>query len=280
MNTATSVLQIGSFHVTLLGLFSMIGAVAGLAVLRHETRRKSLPIVQVYNAALIAFAAAIIGAKAYYVLFFSSLAFPENVAQAFTITRSGLSIQGALIGGVLGSALYLRRTGISFWSMADAAAPAVILGQAIGRIGCDVFGVEASERIRWSVQVGGRALHPAQLYESLLNYLLFIVLWALRDRTRRSGDLFLIYLMGFSFNRFIVEFVRVNPLVVGPFTVAHATSAAFFVVALGAWRIRHKPADAGSRRQPHHAPPLRGETAAGVVGLMVLSIATYYLLYR
>lgn len=64
----------------------------------------------------------------------------------------------------------------------------------------------------WGVLRGSDTLHPAQMYESILNYILFGILWARRKSVKYDGQLFFTYLIGFSINRFIVEFFRTNPI--------------------------------------------------------------------
>lgn len=269
----------GPFHITLLGVFSLLGIIAGLFVLRHESRRKGIPEDTVSNTVLIALFSAVVGARLYYAIAFAESGLLERVRLFLSFNRGGLSIQGALIGGVLGVAVYLRRRPPGFWRMADAAAPAIILGQAIGRIGCDVFGVVASERVWWAVRVAGQMLHPVQIYESMLNYMLFLVLWYLRGRTRREGALFLVYAIGFAFNRFVVEFFRTNPPAIGPLSVAHVTAIGMAVVALTAlvirrWMLSKREAEGleltASNRIPFLVVPL----------LMVVSIIAYYGIYR
>ena len=286
--------RVGPFHITLLGVFSLLGVMAGLVILRHETRRKGIPEETVYNTALVALLSAVVGARLYFAIVFAEGGLLDRARLFVALNQGGLSIQGALIGGVLGAAVYLRRRSPGFWKMADAAAPAIILGQAIGRIGCDVFGVVASDRVWWAVAVAGRMLHPVQIYESMLNYLLFLLLWYLRGRTRREGELFLVYIIAFGFNRFVVEFFRVNPTALGSLSVAHVTAigmtaAAFTGLVIRRRMYRTRPVSTGIKeatnfdvehrsRRPRST---RRDTVPYIVVplLMVGSILTYYGIY-
>ncbi len=281
--------QIGPFHITLLGVFSLLGIVAGLVVLRHEARRKGYSAEIVDNTALVALISAIAGARLYYAFVFAQGGLVEGVRQFLAFNQGGLSIQGALIGGVLGAVIYLWGRSPGFWEIADVAAPAIILGQAIGRIGCDVFGVAAPGYARWAVQVGGRMLHPVQLYESMLNYLLFLLVWYLRGRTVRKGELFLVYITGFAFNRFVVEFFRTNPTAIGSLTVAHVTAVVMAATALAVLMVRRRWPElgtdepVGTAAADHlvsaHRPAAGGRAFILVPALMVVSILAYYGIY-
>jgi phosphatidylglycerol:prolipoprotein diacylglycerol transferase len=63
----------------------------------------------------------------------------------------------------------------------------------------------------WAITLHGAARHPTQVYDGLANLLLFGLIWRLRDRLPRRGDLFALYVLGYALARFWIEFVRVNP---------------------------------------------------------------------
>ena len=283
-----TLLQIGPFAVTLLGVFSVIGILAGLYVAKREAFRRDRDEALFHNLVLVALISAVAGARLYYALVFAPSYFLGDPLRILAFHEGGLSIQGALMGALAGVAVYCRFKRVSFWEIADIFAPGVILGQAIGRVGCDVFGVEASPWVWWAVDRGGTALHPVQLYESILNFLLFLGLWRLRGRTARDGELFLVYIIGFSLNRFAVEFFRVNPQAFGPFSVAHATSLAMIAVAAIVLIVRRASVSRSATEHRSPQPRSEAETAAGlpsagaplVVALLTAaSIATYYLIY-
>jgi len=82
---------------------------------------------------------------------------------------------------------YIRKHKLSFFKYADALAPGIILGQGIGRVGCDVFGKAMTVPYAWGIEHQGQLLHPAQVYEFLLNYLVFFILWRKRKSIRYDG---------------------------------------------------------------------------------------------
>lgn len=281
--------EIGPFTVTLLGVFTALGVIGAMTVIGKEARRYGWETESVHSIILAAFFGGVVGARLYYAAVFAPEYFLSNPARILAFHEGGLSIQGALFGGLIAIVVYTRVKRLSFWKSVDILAPGMILGQAIGRVGCDVFGVEASERVWWAVEVAGRALHPVQLYESMLNYLLFLGLWAGRRYFRRGGEVFFVYLMGFAVNRFGVEFFRVNPSAIGPLTVAHVTSIAMFVGALAILALRRvlivhaagtqtEPGSAESDSSPTIPSPARS-TVVVVAALMAVSILAYYLIH-
>lgn len=84
----------------------------------------------------------------------------------------------------------------------------------------------------WGIIVNSQVLHPAQMYEMILDLILFGYLWGSRGKIKYHGQLFIKYIIGFSINRAIIEFFRTNPIVIKPLTVAHITSIVIIIAAL------------------------------------------------
>lgn len=225
--------KIGNFGVYLFGITVAIGMIAGVFVMLRESERKGADKDKTLDLAVYTIFAAIIGARLYYIIAFNLKYYIENPIEIFFINLGGLSIQGGLIGGILFAAWYTKKKKISFWKTADIYAPGIAIGQAIGRIGCDVFGVPMETIYPWGIKVGSQILHPAQMYEMILDLILFAYLWRSRGKVKYDGQLFIKYIVGFSINRAAVEFFRLNPIAFGPFTVAHVTSFVIIAAAVG-----------------------------------------------
>jgi phosphatidylglycerol:prolipoprotein diacylglycerol transferase len=161
---------------------------------------------------------------------------------------TGLVFFGGLLGGAIGVALWAWRRGFLGWAMVDLAAPAVLLGQAIGRVGCQLAGdgdYGSPSDLPWAMAYPEgtvpttEAVHPTPVYETFALGLGALVLWHLRDRLRPGvlGGLYLIVAGG---ERFLVEFIRRNEAVLGPLTLAQLIGLAMVVAgtALIAWRMR------------------------------------------
>lgn len=226
------IFKIGHFAIYLFGVTIALGMLVGLAIMIKEAKRKGMDVEKLTDLALYSIIASLIGARLYYVVAFNLKYYLANPKAIISIRDGGLSIQGALIFGIAFAIWFTKKKKVSFWKVADAFAPGIIIGQSIGRIGCDVFGIPMESPYPWGVMVNSQLLHPVQLYEALLDLLLFAYLWKGRSKSRYHGEIFIKYIIGFSIVRGIVEFFRVNPIVFGPFTIAHVTSLVIIVAAL------------------------------------------------
>ncbi|NLM96522.1 MAG: prolipoprotein diacylglyceryl transferase [Halanaerobiaceae bacterium] len=180
--------------------------------------------------------AAIIGARLYYVLF-SWDHYKDNLLEILAFRSGGLAIHGGIIGGLLAAYCFIRKSEKSFARLADIIAPYIILGQAMGRwgnfINQEAYGGVVSKEfiskfpdfIEKQMYINGNYHHPAFLYESLWNFLIFIVLISLKQKKfLKEGDLFLIYLIGYSLGRFVIEGMRTDSLMLGSFRIAQIVS--------------------------------------------------------
>ena len=158
----------------------------------------------------------LIGARIYHVIsaFSYYLARPLEV---FYIWNGGLGIWGAVVGGFIGSLIYLKRRKKEVWFWLDLCAVTLPLGQAIGRWGNffnrEIYGSQTS--LPWGINVNGRKYHPLFLYESLFDLLNFILLYLLYKRTdlkmglkRKPGFFTFLYLLNYSVIRFVMELFR------------------------------------------------------------------------
>ena len=140
----------------------------------------------------------------------------QNPGQIFG--ASGLTIYGAVLGAALGIWIYSRLSNFRFGYFADLVAPAIILSQAVGRVGCTIngccYGIETS--LPWGVVYThpgsyaplGVAIHPTQIYEMIYLLIIFAALLKLRGRFKPDGSLFLIYLSLYSLWRVGIDFLR------------------------------------------------------------------------
>lgn len=235
--------SIGSFPIYWYGLI-ITGAfiVAGLLAVRLA-RESRIDPEHVLNLFIYIIPAAIIGARLYYVLF-SWSDYSGNYSEIFAIRHGGLAIHGGLLGGFLAGFIYVRKHKLNFWQMADVLVPGLALGQAIGRwgnfINQEAFGGPVSPEfismfphfIQRQMLIGGQYHHPAFLYESLWNLLVFIVLMFKRQQAKFHGHILLAYLALYSVGRFFIEGIRTDSLMLGPLRVAQVASLILFVVAI------------------------------------------------
>ena len=223
-----TLIRFGEFEVTTFGLMVALGALAGLWIFHRELVRSGLPASGV-DAALIGVVGGLVGAKVIWAIEFRH----EAPFLSLLLSRGGLSWFGGFVGGVGAGTWSLHRRGIPIVPALSAAAPALAVGHAIGRIGCFLVGDDYGRPtdLPWGVAFP-RGLppidvpvHPTQLYESVG---LVLIAWA-AITWRRKGlpdrEVFGRYLMLAGSLRFAIEFIRVNARIAGPFTLAHLISA-------------------------------------------------------
>ena len=227
--------RIGDFEVTTFGALVALGAVIGLLVLRSELKRSNLPAEGV-DAALIGVLGGLFGAKLVWAIEFRH----QAPFWSLLFSRGGLSWFGGFLGGVGAGLWALRRRGIPILAALAAAAPALAIGHAIGRLGCFMVGDDYGRAtdLPWGVAFPeglpptSVPVHPTQLYEAAG---LAIIAWALihwRRRNRSDVVVFGRYLVLAGALRFLIEFIRVNTRVLGPFTIAQLFSCDMVVVCL------------------------------------------------
>jgi len=215
--------KIGPFTIYSYGMMVAIAFLLGVFIARIEASRKKIKQELLHDFSFYLLIGSITGARVYYVIFFGLREFLENPLSIFMVWQGGLSIHGAIFAGIITGIIYTKARKISFWELADTIAPSIILGQAIGRIGCFLNGC--------CYGING---HPAQLYELALDFIGFLLLWNLREKVKFIGALFLLYLMLYSAIRIIVSQFRADNLYLWNtrLTLADATSACMFIIAM------------------------------------------------
>ncbi len=178
--------------------------------------------------------AAIIGARAYYVIFNWEM-YSSDLKQIFNIRNGGLAIHGGILLGILAVYLACRKDKENFKDMLDLCAPVLALGQAIGRWG-NFFNEEAhgtATNLPWAQIIDGVGYHPTFLYESIWCFMIFLFLiWFTSHKRSFSGQILCMYFMLYSFERFFVESLRTDSLMIGPLRQAQVISIVLFIGAL------------------------------------------------
>jgi phosphatidylglycerol:prolipoprotein diacylglycerol transferase len=256
--------QLGPLFIRFYGIILMLGAVAAAFLAEREARRRGLQGDLVWDGLVWVLIGGIIGARIWHILTPPPSMVAQGITTAFYLThpldalavwRGGLGIPGAVIGGGLALFGFCRQNRLSFAMWADIAAPALALGQAIGRWGNlvnqELYG--APTNLPWAIFIEPQYrlpefadvthYHPLFLYESLWNFAnLILLLWVGRRFASRllTGDVFLIYLVVYPVGRFLLEFVRLDASQIGginanqTFMVIVAVAAAAFLL----WRHR------------------------------------------
>jgi prolipoprotein diacylglyceryl transferase len=247
-------------HIQTFGFFVAMAFLLAAYVLKRELRRKEKeglihsvfnkkgdsvrPDQQVWNIVLIAAIAGIIGAR-----IFSILEYPDDFIKApweTIFSTSGLTFYGGLILGSIAVIIYARRIDLEIVHLLDAAAPALMLAYAVGRIGCHLSGdgdwgvdnlmpkpawLNVLPDWAWAyryphnvimegVSIPGcsgsyctilqNPVFPTPLYEMALCMFLFFFLWFIRKKIKISGIVFSVYLILNGLERFLIEQIRVD----------------------------------------------------------------------
>lgn len=273
---------------------SMLGGVLGAILYggyQYYTKKKNAlpkpktikqviePKDMVGDITIIAAISGLIGAKVFAI--FESVEtmqafFKDPINQLFS--GQGLAIYGGLIVAFFSVLVFIRRRGFDAWHMMDATAPAIIMGYAVGRIGCQLSGdgdwgiINTNSKPNWLswlpdnlwvqtyphnvLNVGERipdctwnycyelnpGVYPTPIYETTMALIIFVILWALRKKLNTKGMLFFIYMILSGIQRFYIEKIRVNdtiPLFGMEVTQAEIISVIFVIVGLiGIWYVK------------------------------------------
>ncbi|MHB8928300.1 MAG: prolipoprotein diacylglyceryl transferase [Bacillota bacterium] len=210
MSRQPPVWHAGPLHLNRYGLAMGAGLLVGLFVALSEARRKGENEDAFTTAIAISAIAGLAGARLLYVLL-NLATYAADPAAIIRIWDGGLSLIGALAGGGPALCLAARSLKLRPAVALDAAAPAMAAGLAIGRVGCDLFGLPTT--LPWAVNIAGRWVHPAQAYEIIADSALFLWLWARRrvapgTAGPRPGAQLARFIGGYALVRFLVEFTR------------------------------------------------------------------------
>ncbi len=255
--------KIGSFTVTSFGASIALAFLAAAWLAARGLKRQGENPEHAWDLAGWAAICGILGAKFYYLI----LHFNETALDPWgaLLSRSGLVWYGGFIGGALGVLFRLWQLKLPVWKFADAIAPALALGYAIGRLGCFLVGDDygGPSNAPWAVafpqgappSTAGNlrafgmdvpanipdatvmAVHPTQLYEVGMTLIILAILLRLRPRLAAvPGQLFLLWLCLAGVERFIVEIFRAkDDRFLGAFSVAQVISLLLIAPALAFW---------------------------------------------
>jgi phosphatidylglycerol:prolipoprotein diacylglycerol transferase len=258
--------RLGLLTIYWYGIIIMTAALIGGTVASFEAKRRGENEEHIWNMLILVVLLGIVGARLYHV--FSSPAgsnlgwayYREHPWAVFEIWNGGLGIYGAVVGGLLGIALYTYRARLNLWRYLDIGAPALLIGQAIGRWGNfanqELYGPPTT--LPWGIPIDEyhrippfndllqypltTRFHPDFLYESLWNLFgfgLMLILGRKFSDRLKDGDLFLIYLIWYPLGRIWVESLRPDAWTIGRIPTAQIVSAFLIALAAAALAIRH-----------------------------------------
>ena len=246
------------------GIIVVVCILVGCAVAVVEAKRRGQDPDHIWNGLILVIILGLIGARLYHVI--SSPQglvrgfeyYRQHPVEIFLIRQGGLGIFGAVAGGVLAAFIYARWHKLDLLPWLDIAAPALPLGQAIGRWGNffnqELYGYPTT--VPWGIPIDlpyrlpqhaslpeTTRFHPTFLYESIWNFLVFLILlYAGRRYADRllNGDVFLLYCILYPVGRVFVEFQRPDAWMLGPIAAAQVVSLLIGAAALAILVYRHR----------------------------------------
>jgi len=246
--------HLGGFTVTGYGIMMMLSFLMAGWIYARELRRRSLDPAVAWDTVVVAVIGGLAGSKLYFAISVGRL--------SAVFSRGGLVWYGGLAGGTAAVLAYMWLKRLPIRVCLDAVAPAMVVGYLLGRVGCfmvnDDYGLPS--RLPWAVAFPNGSppstarilseqfhakipagiapdqvltVHPTQLYEIALSFVVFWLLWRLREHRHAAGWLFALYLVLSSLERIIVEIFRAkDDRIFGAITVAQIWSAGLVVVGL------------------------------------------------
>lgn len=231
-------ISVFGFEIAFYGMIIALGVLLGFMLASKEGKRLGHPDDLWWDFIIYAIVFSVMSARIYYVVFAWDM-YKDNLLEIFNLRHGGLAIYGGAIGGFLTLYVFSRIKKQSFFSMADAGVFGLLLGQIIGRWGNfmnrECFGgysdgllamrlpmemvrsSDISPDIASHIVEGTNYIqvHPTFLYESLLNLILLLIMWAYRKHKKFDGEMTLWYLGGYGIIRFFVEGMRTDQLQIG-----------------------------------------------------------------
>ena len=240
---------LGSLPVRWYGVMMALGFFCGLWTATRRARRVNVHADIIADVTLWLMLGSITGARLVYVTTYWQQEFANQpFSEIFMVQHGGLVYYGGLIGAAIAGIVYLLRKKQPVWKIADILAPSIALGSVFGRIGCLMNGCCYGYKceLPWAIHfpadhaTAGAAVHPTQIYDALLNLILYLVLaWWFR-RKAFDGQIIAAYFMGYAVFRSIAEHFRGDyptDHIHAGLTSAQVVSIGIFVVGALLWTL-------------------------------------------
>lgn len=237
---------VGDFPIRAYGLILSLSIILATGVAYFLAKQDGRWHNHIVDIGIYSGIAGIVGARLWDVFFFDWAYYSHHLSEIFYVWQGGMAIQGGIVFGVGAGIIYAKRHKIDILALADIVAPAIILGQAIGRcanlLNGDAFGAPTGgnfgiiypETTLAYHTYGAQLLWPAEVWEGQIDFVIFALLLIFRAFPHAKGQAFSLYIMLYSLARFGLEFLRgdyATPVFLS-FTSAQTTSLVAFILAL------------------------------------------------
>lgn len=237
---------VGDFPIRAYGLILSLSIILATGVAYFLAKQDGRWHNHIVDIGIYSGIAGVVGARLWDVFFFDWAYYSHHLSEIFYVWQGGMAIQGGIVFGVGAGIIYAKRHKIDILALADIVAPAIILGQAIGRcanlLNGDAFGAPTGgnfgiiypETTLAYHTYGAQPLWPAEVWEGQIDFVIFALLLIFRAFPHAKGQAFSLYIMLYSLARFSLEFLRgdyATPVFLS-FTSAQTTSLVAFILAL------------------------------------------------
>jgi phosphatidylglycerol---prolipoprotein diacylglyceryl transferase len=253
------IFQAGPVTIRWYSVIIITGIILGTLLAQRLAKQRDEDPEKIADLAVWLVVGAIPFARLYYVLFEWERYAQGPWWKVFAIWEGGIAIHGAILGGMIAAYLFAKKTKSNFWKLADICAPALALGQAIGRWGnffnSEAFGVPTD--LPWKLYIppewrptafiANNYFHPTFLYESLWNLMVMsILLWLFKKFPNwGQGTIAATYAVLYGIGRFWIEGLRTDSLYLGSVRMAQVVSLLFVALGLfGWWWFNRQPSKA------------------------------------
>lgn len=227
-------------------IFIVTGIILALLVAKKRCKLFNIDFEQILDLTIWLIPTSILGARLYYILFNLDF-YLQKPSRMLNFRGGGLAIYGGIIAGIITIYIYCKKKKINFLDLLDLAAPCLALGQSIGRWGnftnVEAYGTQTTLLWRMGIIEAGKYIevHPTFLYESIATIIIFIILIIKKDKIKFKGQIACTYLLLYSIERFFVEGLRTDSLMLGNIRISQLMSVIILITTVFIFCKMSKP---------------------------------------
>ncbi len=240
------IINLGFIQIRWYSVLILLAFVIGYFLVINRCKKKQIPLNTISDMCFYLVVVCILGARIYYCIF-EWPHYSKNIIDIFKVWEGGLAIHGGLIAGIIFLYFYTKRKQLNLLELLDIFAPALVLGQAIGRWGnffnSEAFGPSTSLSTLQSLNIPKFIIdgmyinhsyhHPTFLYESIGCLLIFIIILIIRNlKNIKDGQVVSIYFIFYGITRFLIEGLRQDSLMLFNLRVARIVSVLMILVGI------------------------------------------------
>ncbi len=216
LNINKTAFEIFGIPVYWYAILIVVGILIALFLCKKQDGKYGIKFDDILTLSIILIPISFISARIYYVIF--SLEDYQNIIDILNVKDGGLAIYGGIIGGLTVAYIFCKKRKIDLLDLTDYIVPFLALGQGIGRwgnfINVEAYGTNTNLPWKMGIQIQNEIqyVHPTFLYESICNFIIFIILNKISKKRKYQGQITYYYIIMYSFIRMIIENLRIDSL--------------------------------------------------------------------